>query len=159
MKRLTSALLCLFVFFTAFGAAAQDAGATLLTVTNGDEVTEYDLQALEALGATTFETTTIWTEGMQSFTGVPLATIAAALGIEGGVFVASAINDYAVEVPVPQSAEGGPIIAYRNNGALMSVRDKGPLWIVYPYDSTPDYQSELIYSRSIWQLDRIEMKN
>ncbi|RYH00603.1 oxidoreductase, partial [Salipiger sp. IMCC34102] len=39
----------------------------------------------------------------------------------------------------------------------MQVRDKGPLWIVYPYDDTPEYRSEVIYSRSIWQLDRIEV--
>jgi hypothetical protein len=49
-------------------------------------------------------------------------------------------------------------VAYLRNGAEMSMRDKGPLWIVYPYDAKPDYQSELIYSRSIWQLDRIEVQ-
>jgi hypothetical protein len=38
----------------------------------------------------------------------------------------------------------------------MSVRDKGPLWVIYPYDSD-DYRSEVIYSRSIWQLDRLEV--
>jgi hypothetical protein len=53
---------------------------------------------------------------------------------------------------------GGPIVAFARNGAPMPLRDKGPLWIVYPYDSNPDYQSELIYSRSIWQLDRIEVR-
>ena len=43
------------------------------------------------------------------------------------------------------------------NGGRMSVRDKGPLWIVYPFDSSEEYQAELIYSRSIWQLVRIEV--
>jgi hypothetical protein len=38
------------------------------------------------------------------------------------------------------------------------VRDKGPLWVVYPYDSKPDYQSELIYVRSIWQLAQMEFR-
>ena len=37
------------------------------------------------------------------------------------------------------------------------MRDKGPLWIIYPYDQNTDYQTEVIYSRSIWQLDRIEV--
>ncbi|MEC8574513.1 MAG: oxidoreductase, partial [Pseudomonadota bacterium] len=37
----------------------------------------------------------------------------------------------------------------------MSLRDKGPLWIVYPFDSDPAYQTEAIYSRSIWQLEEI----
>jgi hypothetical protein len=40
----------------------------------------------------------------------------------------------------------------------MSLREKGPLWIIYPFDSSPEYQTELIYSRSIWQLNRIEVQ-
>jgi hypothetical protein len=39
----------------------------------------------------------------------------------------------------------------------MSVREKGPLWVIYPFDDVPEYQNETIYSRSIWQLDRIEV--
>ena len=53
--------------------------------------------------------------------------------------------------------EGGPIIAYMMNGEEMSVRNKGPLWLVYPYDLNHEYRSEVIYSRSIWQLDRIDV--
>ena len=45
------------------------------------------------------------------------------------------------------------------NGDVMLVRNKGPLWVVYPYDENPEYRSEVIYSRSIWQLDRIEVIN
>ena len=132
------------------------AAETLLTVTHGGTVKTYDMERLEAMGVTTIETETIWTEGVQTFTGVPLAELAGELGLHDGVLLASAINDYTVEIPVSDAVQGGPIIAYMANGAAMSVRDKGPLWIVYPYDSNPDYKSELIYSRSIWQLDRIE---
>ena len=39
----------------------------------------------------------------------------------------------------------------------MTLRDKGPLWLVYPYDADTAYQSEVIYARSVWQLDRIEV--
>jgi hypothetical protein len=41
----------------------------------------------------------------------------------------------------------------------MSIREKGPLWLVYPYDLNKAYQSETIYSRSIWQLVRIDQSN
>ena len=43
------------------------------------------------------------------------------------------------------------------NGEIMSLRDKGPLWVIYPYDQNAAYRSEVTYSRSIWQLDRIEV--
>ena len=79
--------------------------------------------------------------------------IAAELG--GDALKATAINDYAVEIPREDWIETGPIVAFLNNGEQMSIRDKGPLWVIYPYDSNPAYQTEVIYSRSIWQLDRL----
>jgi hypothetical protein len=63
-----------------------------------------------------------------------------------------------VSIPVSDATSGGPIIAFARNGEAMSVREKGPLWIVYPYDADPAYQSETIYARSIWQLDRIRVE-
>lgn len=140
--------------------AAQ--GEVLLTVsgaieeTNADGVAQFDLAMLEALGNTVIDTSTIWTDGTQSFQGVPLKVLIDRLGIKGENLRATAINDYAVEIPTSDAVEGGPMIAYKLNGDLMSVRDKGPLWIVYPYDLDQGYRSEVIYSRSIWQLDRIE---
>ncbi|MFZ5962528.1 molybdopterin-dependent oxidoreductase [Thalassococcus sp. BH17M4-6] len=128
-----------------------------LEVTNVDGTAQFDLEMLEAMDATTFETTTIWTEGAHSFTGVSLAKLVERLGLEGETLRATAINDYAVEIPVSDAVDGGPILAYRMDGETMSVRDKGPLWVVYPYDASADYRSEVTYSRSIWQLDRIEV--
>ena len=133
------------------------AGDTVLTFTHVEEVTEFDMDALVALGAEEFTTNTIWTEGKQTFTGVPLSAFLSNVGVAEGKLKATAINDYAVEVPLEDAVEGGPIIAYLRNGETMSVRDKGPLWLVYPYDADPKYQTEVIYSRSIWQLDRLEL--
>lgn len=140
-------------------------GDVILTVsgaiskTNKADTAVFDIDTLRAFDETTFVTTTIWTEGEQTFTGVSLHDLLEVLGVEGGTLNASAINDYTVEIPVSDAVEGGPIIAYQRNGAEMSIRDKGPLWIVYPFDANPDYKSEQIYSRSIWQLDRIEIVN
>lgn len=139
-------------------------GEVVLTIsgaiseTNAGEAATFDRAMLEAMEAVTVETSTIWTDGVQTFVGVPLVTLLDAVGAEGATLRASAINDYAVEIPVSDAVAGGPIVAYLRNGAPMSLRDKGPLWIVYPFDSSPEYRSELIYSRSIWQLDRIEVQ-
>lgn len=144
---------------TLLGTAAFADDTVLLTVTgpDGAEVKSYDLAALEALGATSFDTTTIWTEGMQTFTGVSLVTLFKDIGATEGSVNAIAINNYSAPIPVTDAVEDGPILAYLANGKPMSVRDKGPLWVVYPYDSKADYQSETIYSRSIWQLDRLQL--
>lgn len=140
-------------------------GEVVLTVSgvsetqNTDGDTKFDLAMLEGLGTVTFETNTIWTQGTQHFEGVSLEVLVKELGLSGSTIRATAINDYTVDIPLSDAVEGGPIIAYKLNGEEMSVRDKGPLWIVYPYDSKTEYQSEVVYSRSIWQLDRLEVIN
>jgi hypothetical protein len=139
-------------------------GDVLLTVTgeigqtNAADEARLDLDLLVELGTTEFETETIWTDGPQTFVGVELIALLAALEAEGDILRAVALNDYAVEIPVSDAVEGGPIIAFLRNGEEMSVREKGPLWLVYPYDNAPEYRAEVIYARSIWQLARIEVQ-
>ncbi len=117
----------------------------------------FDLETLAALDPVTIRTSTMWTEGVHSFTGVPLARLLDAVAARGSAVRAHAINEYAVQIPREDWIEGGPIVAYLTDGAPMTLRDKGPLWIVYPWDSRPDYKNEATYARSIWQLDRIEV--
>lgn len=151
------------VVFCAF-ATASVAGDAVLTV-SGDLVAsettsvQYSVEDLQAFGRVTFSTTTPWTEGVQTFEGVPVSRLLDDLALKSGVLEATAVNDYAVSIPVADALQDGPIIAYLRNGAPMSVRDKGPLWIVYPYDSDASFRTELVYSRSIWQLDRIVVKD
>lgn len=138
-------------------ALAQDAALLTVSQADGTEIKSYDLAALKALGVESFETTTIWTEGKQTFTGVPLLALFKDIDVTQGEVNAIAVNNYAVPIPATDAVEGGPMVAFEVNGKPMSIRDKGPLWIVYPYDSKTDYQSETIYSRSIWQLDRLQI--
>ncbi|QUJ76567.1 oxidoreductase [Sulfitobacter albidus] len=151
-----SACLVAMALVIGLGTSAK-AENTLLTVTFDGKTHSFDAAALEKLGLEVVETSTIWTEGVQRFEGVSLAVLAAEIGATEGKFLATAINDYTIEIPLSDATENGPVIAMRVNGEEMSVRDKGPLWIIYPYDANADYRTEVIYSRSIWQLDRIEV--
>lgn len=136
-------------------------GNVLLTVsgkvsaTNRDGTAVLDRDMLETLPKTRIETATIWTDGVHVFQGVLIKDLVDALGITGTVLQATAINNYSIEIPMADAVEGGPIIAYLFDGNEMSLREKGPLWVIYPYDDTAAYRKEVIYSRSIWQLDRI----
>lgn len=141
----------------------RPAGEIVLTVTgdisatNEGESAVFDVEMLRNMGEVSFSTSTPWTDGVQEFTGIPLNVLTEALGVTGGSIKATAINDYAIDIPVSDAVEGGPILAYMINGKAMSVRDKGPLWLIYPYDLDEKYQAELIYSRSIWQLVRLDV--
>jgi hypothetical protein len=52
---------------------------------------------------------------------------------------------------------GGAIVAFEMDGKPMPRRAKGPLWIVYPFDSSAKFRTESIYARSIWQLNRLHI--
>ena len=138
-------------------------GRVILTVsgkisaTNSGDTAQFDLEMLRALPALSFSTTTLWTEGVREFTGVPLAVLLDSLGTSGSTVDAWAINDYLAEFELDALEQDVPIIAYEMDGKPMSRREKGPLWIVYPYDSDSDYRTELVYARSVWQLDRLEV--
>lgn len=138
---------------------SKPSGTPILTVTGAvdHDVATFDLAMLEALEAETFSTTTIWSDGELTFTGVPVTAIVEAVGGTGDTIRATAINDYTVEIKLSDASTDGAIIAYHLNGQPMSVRDKGPLWVVYPFDKGPEYRTESVYARSIWQLDRIEI--
>ena len=118
----------------------------------------FDLAMLRAMPVTSFRTSTVWTEGVSEFTGVSLKDFIDAINISTGTLSMYAANDYVAEVPVSDAVEGGPILAYLMDGQEMTVRDKGPLWVIYPFDDNPNYQTEVVYSRSIWQLVKIEIK-
>ncbi|WP_249200334.1 molybdopterin-dependent oxidoreductase [Thetidibacter halocola] len=124
-------------------------------MTNAGDEAHFDREMLIALGQDSVTTSTIWTDGEQTFTGPRLAAVLTAVGAEGTAITATALNDYAVQIPVDDALEGSALLAMDRNGEPMSVRDKGPLWIVYPFDADQKFKSEVYYSRSIWQLDRL----
>ncbi len=128
---------------------------TLLTVTLPDRQVQFSRADLEALPSTEFVTTTIWTEGPQKFEGVRMTDLLDHLDVHSGTLQLIAANDYAITIPIDTFRPDGALLAYERNDSIMSLRTKGPLWLVYPYDSSADFRSEVIYSNSIWQLDRL----
>ena len=88
-----------------------------------------------------------------------LYDLAKKLGITATELKMYAANDYSVNIPLSDATPKGPILAYAMNGKRMTLREKGPLWLVYPYDTLNEYKSEVYYGRSIWQLVKIEANN
>ncbi|EPO9964680.1 oxidoreductase, partial [Enterobacter roggenkampii] len=50
------------------------------------------------------------------------------------------------------------ILALKVNGEYMRIRDKGPSFIVYPYDSLPELNNQIYYSRSAWQVSKMKIE-
>ncbi|HEX2553302.1 MAG TPA: molybdopterin-dependent oxidoreductase [Microvirga sp.] len=118
----------------------------------------FDRATLEALGTVRFETTTPWYKGPVAFEGVPMDVLMRHVGAEGQRVIAIALNDYSSEIPFEDFKKYNVILALKRDGEYMPVRDKGPLFIVYPFDSDPELKSQTFYGRSVWQVARLVVK-
>jgi hypothetical protein len=142
----------------------KPSGAIILTVTgaiantNAPGRAEFDLPMLEALGTETLITTTNWTDGPQRFEGVRVERLLAAVGATGAVARASALNDYAAEIPLEMFEDYPALLAFRQNGKGLTVRDKGPVWIVFPRDDFPSLDDPRVDLLWVWQLVSIEVR-
>jgi len=140
------------------------AGKAILTVsgkidvTNGEGNAAFDLAMLEGLPQKTFTTHTPWSNQPVEFSGPLLRDVLGAVKARGGTLRAVALNDYKVAIPAADAARFEVIIAHHMNGQPIPVRSKGPLFIVYPYDSSAELRSSTYYERSIWQLKAIEVE-
>jgi hypothetical protein len=146
------------------GTLAAPVDKPILTIsgdigqTNVGEAAQFDRSMLENMGLVKIETTTPWYKGPVTFEGVPMDKLMAEVGAKGQRVVAYALNDYTTEIPMEDFAKHHAILALKRNGEYMPVRDKGPLFVVYPYDSDPELKSQIFYSRSAWQVARLVVK-
>jgi len=161
-------------FGAALGAAAlawalparaldAPAGPVVLTLSgklarpNAGEQAQFDMAMLEKLPQTSFVASTPWYAQPRKFTGPLLRVLLAAAGAEGTMLRAIALNDYAVDIPMADALRHDVIVARLLDDKPMPVREKGPLFIIYPFDSEPELRNAIYFSRSAWQLKAIQV--
>jgi hypothetical protein len=145
-------------------ALEAPAGKVLLTVSgdvlarNSSEGAAFDMAMLEKLPQRSFSTKTPWYPEARKFTGVLLRDLLAAVGARGKTVKAVALNDYRVDIPVDEAQRHDLLVAYLLDGKPMPVREKGPLVLIYPFDSSPELRTAINYSRAAWQLKQLELR-
>ena len=105
-----------------------------------------------------FTTTAPWFKTKTTFSGPYLSELLDAVGAKGTMLTIRALNDYKVQVPVSDAYKFGPIVARKINDKVIAVRDKGPLFLIYPFDSNSALNTEVYFSRSIWQIKSIHIE-
>jgi hypothetical protein len=141
----------------------QASGSVVLTVggrvrnTNDGRRAQFDMAMLEALPQQTLVTRTPWYAQARSFTGPLLRDVLTAAGAQGTTLRLMALNDYQVDMPYEDAQRHDVLLARLLDGKPMTVRDKGPLFVIYPFDAQPELRSAVYYGRSAWQLRTIEV--
>lgn len=164
LSLVVAALLTLPLAGASAAPLSAPAGEPILAVsgnisnTNDGKVARLDRDMLEAIGTVKVTTMTPWYDHVVEFEGVSMKALMEYVGAEGSEVTAVALNDYRSAIPMADFDEFEVVLAMKRDGKLMPVRDKGPLFIVYPYDSDPDLKSERYYSRSVWQVKELEVR-
>jgi hypothetical protein len=126
-----------------------------ITVKNDGAGASLDMAALEKLPQHDLTVQTPWYPQPVTFTGPLLRDVMSAVGASGTALKASAIDDYDVVIPFTDIQKYDVILGRKLNGKPLSVRENGPLFVMYPLDSDPALRSKLIFDRCIWQLKSI----
>ena len=164
VRRLFLACAAALALLPAAHALDKPAGKVVLTVTgkvtqtNAPAKAEFDMAMLAALPQHSFTTLTPWYKEPRKFTGPLLRDVLAAAGANGKMIKAVALNDYKAELPVEDAQRYEVVLARLMDDKPMPVRDKGPLFIIYPFDTDETLRSERYYNRSAWQLKILEIE-
>lgn len=135
-----------------------EASTPLLTLDGDCSAAGYgglDDATLMAMPQVSFDTTTPWTAGKNTFSGPTLSEILTRFSAGPGDLRLTAANAYSVVISRRLITSDAPIIATRINGRAFGRREKGPLWILFPFDSFSEFRQEDVYAASVWQLENI----
>ena len=105
----------------------------------------FDLAMIEKLPQQNFTTMTPWDKQPIKFTGPLLRDVLAAAKASGTTIKAAALNDYQTTIPLDDAQKFDVIVAYKMNGEVIPVKTKGPLFIVYPFDTKAELRSTTYY--------------
>ena len=159
------ALLVLLLFGLGLGlqpgpVRADTARSFTLQLPSGDRL-QLSTNDLTALPLTEFVTSTVWTEGVDRYTGVLLRDLLHHHGIEAGSGTGRvqlmAIDGYSAVIEFDAITERAPMLAFRRNGDIMPLRRQGPFWLIFPYDDDAAFRTETIYALSVWQVETVSV--
>ena len=144
------------VLFALPSASYADA---ILTITANGASEACSFEELAAIPQTKVVTKNDYTDNSVEFTGPRLRDVLAPYEVgPNKTLIMRAINDFAVNIPASDAFEYDVILALFSNGEKMSIREKGPIWVIYPMDDHPELRDDSYNSRLVWQLVSITVE-
>ncbi|MCB1366754.1 MAG: molybdopterin-dependent oxidoreductase [Rhodobacteraceae bacterium] len=117
------------------------------------------LDDLRDLGETELRTGNEFVDGERLFRGPLVRDVLRHAGADNATLVRlTAANDYQVEIAAEEFMKYEVILALSMDGVPLSMRDKGPIWVIYPISSHAELQDPVFNNRLIWQLVKLEYR-
>lgn len=118
----------------------------------------FDLAKLQALPQHEVVTGNPWVDKPHRYRGPKLADLLASVGASGKTVILTALNSFQITIEWDKVAKYDPILAWQDDGVVMRVRDKGPIWFMLPLDQYPELKRSEYTDMMIWQLDSIDIQ-
>lgn len=136
---------------------AVPSGDVVLTVADDGVLTEFDVQALEALGAQSIVVDDPFVNRSLSLDAVPLVVVLAAAGIgPDDALTWRALDNYEVYFTGAELLDDRAWLAIRQDNDLIDIADGGPVRVVFTNLDGPLGRDT---NQWIWSLDRIEVNS
>lgn len=151
--------ICSFLLFV-FWAGACSAEEQALTIRQGEKVVEIPLSRIDTLPQIEYVAILPGLDDKPHRARGPLLKDVLELsGFSGKTLLAVGFDRYEAEIPAGDMNDYRVLAAREVDGTVLTLRNKGPLWIVYPSEAHPHLQLNPIYeARSVWQLKEINVR-
>ena len=103
------------------------------------------------------KTSTPWTETIE-LEGPLMSDVLDFFDIKGSKIKLISTEDYAKVIDRKDIEKYNAILAFTMNGKEMDPSNRGPFWMMYPFDSTPEIQNKAYYLQCIWQIKEIRVE-
>lgn len=147
----------------AIPAPAQDAVFTVsgnFTAKNAGATLALDLPTLEKFGLVKYKVNDPWLNANNEYTGVLVSDFLQTIGAspDAQTLHLVAIDDYTVELKISDLKKWPILLATQTNGKYMSIADKGPTRIIFPYDISPDLDKAAYKDFWVWSIKSMEVR-
>lgn len=128
-----------------------------ITHTNVGDEAHFDYAMLAELPQHQYTTGTPWTRLPFHYRGPLMRDLLAYLEADSKHVRVSALNGYEAYIPIRDFSEFDVMLAMKRNGEPISIREYGPLWVLYPFDRHTELWNESFRSRAVWQVMKIDV--
>lgn len=164
LRRALMGLVCALSIIAPSGSLNAGTDAAVLVLVNPKIAgvhgqIAFSLADLRSMEQRTIRTGNDFVDGIAEFRGPEAFALIDLIGRAGADRVRmTAWNDYSVEFGLEEIERYRPVLALSVNGRQLTMRDRGPVWLMFPVDEHDELQDPSFNNKMIWQLRTIELR-
>lgn len=156
MRRMGTLYLFLLLLVSVSSQAAEKTLLNVNVTSEGMNLSFTEAQLL-ALPQHDIYTSLPWTETKHTYSGPYLDDVLRMAQADGPWVCFEALDKYKVTLDYGLIKDFKPIIALKRDGKSLTVRTKGPLWLILPVDDHATLNAALYNDFMVWHLIKISV--